>query len=152
MASVKTTLLLGLLVAAVCVAGFFAYISVAFPTARCEAAKVKHLNAPEELADCASCHAKTTPREAQDWKESKHGVLLVKCFVCHGQPDGQGAIPFNAKPGYKKICAACHEPAINRMAAKYGEVTDCRTCHPRHQNPVHRNAFEPKTATDKTSL
>jgi hypothetical protein len=144
----KKTLLLGIALVAVAAVVFFIYLKMAFPEVRCDAAK--HLTAPDELADCYSCHAKTTPVLAQDWKESKHGVLLVKCFVCHGQPDGKGAIPFAVKPGYKAICARCHEPSMDRMVAKFGELKDCESCHPRHQNPMHRNAFEPVVASDKT--
>ncbi len=150
MAALKKPLLIGLALAVVAVAGFFWYLDKAFPKVRCEAAK--HLDAPEALNDCYTCHAKTTPVVAQDWKDSKHGVLLVKCVVCHGEPNGKGSIPFAAKPSAKEICARCHEPAMNRMVQKYGELMSCDPCHPRHQNPMHRNVFEARTATTKTSF
>ena len=143
-------LLIGVVSIAVAAGGFFVYLDAAFPTVRCEAAK--HLTAPEELSDCYTCHAKATPALAQDWRDSKHGALLVKCVVCHGQPDGQGSIPFAAKPGVKEICGRCHEPAMNRMVAKYGELKDCDPCHPRHQNPMHRNAYEAKVVSNKTEF
>jgi hypothetical protein len=75
---------------------FFAFISLAFPNVRFEA--VKHLESPEQVSDCYECHAKSTPKVAQDWLESKHGVMLVKCFVCHGQPDGKGSVPWAVNP------------------------------------------------------
>jgi cytochrome c553 len=150
MAAFKKPLLIGAVFVLAATAGFFAYLELAFPKVRCEAAK--HLTAPETLSDCYTCHGKATPALAQDWKDSKHGAMLVKCVVCHGQPDGQGSIPFAAKPGIKVICVRCHEPAINRMVDKFGELTDCESCHPRHQNPMHRNAYEPVVATDKTDL
>ena len=131
-------------------AGFIVYLNMAFPEARCEA--VDHLTAPDDLSDCYSCHAKVTAAVAQDWKESKHGVLLVKCFVCHGQPDGQGAIPFTATPSYGNICSRCHEPSMNRMAAKFGEIQSCVICHPRHQNPMHRAAFEAAVPSAETEF
>jgi hypothetical protein len=150
MAALKKPLLIGALLIAVAVVGFFAYLNLAFPKVRCEAAK--HLTAPAELSDCYTCHAKATPVLAQDWKDSKHGALLVKCVVCHGQPDGKGSIPFAAKPDIKDICARCHEPAMNRMVAKFGELKDCDPCHPRHQNPMHRGAYEPIVVSDKTEF
>ena len=146
----KKPLVIGIVLCAVAAGGFFVYLDQAFPKVRCEAAK--HLTAPAELSDCYTCHAKATATLAQDWKDSKHGALLVKCVVCHGQPDGQGTIPFSARPGIRDICARCHEPAMNRMEAKYGELKDCEPCHPRHQNPMHRNAYEPKVVSNKTDL
>ena len=146
----KNKLLLGIGLVAAVVAGFFVYINWAFPKVRCTAAT--HLTAPEDLTDCYSCHAKVTARLAQDWQDSKHGVLLVKCFVCHGQPDGKGSIPFNVKPSYRNICSRCHEPAMKRMEIKFGEMNDCETCHPRHQNPIHRAAFEAVVPSGKTDF
>jgi hypothetical protein len=132
------------------VAGFFLYTHFAFPAVRCEAAK--HLDVPEKYADCVTCHAKTTAQIAQDWNDSKHGVTLVKCVVCHGQPDGKGSIPFMAQPDPNVICVRCHEPSMQRMVAKYGEQLDCNTCHPHHQSPMHRKAYEAKVPSKKTSL
>ena len=150
MASLKKPLLFVLLAVLVGVAGFFAYINTAFPVVRCEAAK--HLDAPEKYADCLACHTKTTPKDAQDWKDSKHGVMLVKCVVCHGQPDGKGSIPFAAKPDPMVTCARCHDPSIKRMQTKYGERPDCASCHPHHQNPMHGGAYENKIPSDKTTF
>ena len=146
----KKHLLIGAALVLAGVGGFFAYLEFAFPRVRCEAAK--HLTMPEELSDCLACHTKVTPVLAQDWQESKHGALLVKCSVCHGLPDGTGSTPFAAKPNPKEICVRCHEPGINRMVDKFGELQPCETCHPRHQNPMHRNAFEAATASGKTEF
>jgi len=38
------------------------------------------------------------------------------------------------------------------MVNKFGELQPCETCHPRHQNPMHRNAFEAAVASDKTEF
>jgi hypothetical protein len=129
--------------------GFFAYIALAFPETRRAGA---HLEVPDQYADCHSCHAKTTPVQAQDWLDSKHGVMLVKCVVCHGMPDGKGSIPFQARPESMLICVRCHDPSIKAMQAKFGVNADCYTCHPSHQNPMHRKAYESKQATDKVSF
>lgn len=132
------------------VGGYFAYMAWAFPSVRCEAAK--HLTAPDAQAgDCYGCHVKATPKVAQDWYESKHGITLVRCQTCHGQPDGQGAQPFARVPGVD-VCARCHSLAIDRMEAKFGKRDDCSTCHPNHQSAMHGNAYEFRQATTKTTL
>ncbi len=115
------------------------YINFAFPETRCEA--VKHLKAPDKLADCYECHKKATPKIAQDWFESKHGVMLVKCFVCHGQPDGKGSVPFAVNPDVKMTCRKCHGPSIENMQRKYGLDLECNSCHPFHHNSLHHKAY-----------
>jgi hypothetical protein len=114
------------------------YIGVAFPRTRCPA---QHLDSPEALADCYECHKKATPKVAQDWYESKHGVQLVKCFMCHGQPDGKGALPYAANPDPDVTCQRCHDPSIQRMTAKFGLSKSCGECHPFHQNSIHHAAY-----------
>lgn len=115
------------------------YLSAAFPRVRCEAAK--HLDSPDTLADCYECHKKATPKVAQDWLESKHGVQLVKCFMCHGQPDGKGALPFALNPDPVVTCQRCHEPSMHRMTVKFGLTRACGDCHPFHQNSIHHEAY-----------
>jgi hypothetical protein len=117
---------------------FFSYLHFAFPTVRCTA---RHLDSPEAMADCYTCHLKTTPKVAQDWYESKHGVQLVKCFMCHGQPDGKGSLPFTAKPAAEVICVRCHDPSMHQMQAKFGVVRVCADCHPFHQNSIHHATY-----------
>jgi cytochrome c553 len=147
----KKSLGLALVVLVLGVAGYFTYMDYAFPKTRCEGA-IKHPDAPEELADCVACHSKTTPQVVTDWNESKHGVVLVKCAVCHGEPDGSGSRAFTASPDPQTVCASCHDPALQRMQAKYGLAAECVSCHPHHQNSMHGNAFENRTASGKTSL
>ena len=78
----KKPLVIALAAVILLVIGFFAYIQNAFTGTRCEAAK--HLDA-DMIGDCYGCHLKVTPQVAQDWYESKHGVTLVRCQVCHGK-------------------------------------------------------------------
>ena len=138
------------LLAALLIGGYFAYVAWAFPDVRCEAAK--HLDAPEAVAgDCYTCHVKSTPKVAQQWYESKHGVTLVRCQTCHGQPDGKGSIPFARVPGVD-VCARCHSLAIDRMEAKFGKRNDCSSCHPYHQSTMHGSAYGFRQATTKTTL
>ncbi len=123
------------------------YVNLAFPRVRCEA--VKHLESPDKAADCYTCHAKATPKTTQDWYESKHGVMLVKCFVCHGQPDGKGSIPFAVNPDVNTTCRKCHDPSVKRMVEKYGLNPACNDCHPFHNNSLHHDAYV-KPPTKKT--
>ncbi len=107
---------------------------------------VKHLVAPDSAADCYECHKKVTPRIAQNWQESKHGVVLMKCFVCHGEPGGEGSVPFRVSPD-PALCAKCHDPAMQRMKAKFGvKYRDCYSCHPFHQNSLHHDAYSKSTS------
>lgn len=130
-------------------AGYFIYMKYAFPEVRCEAAK--HLEDEKMMGDCYACHLKATPQLAQDWYESKHGVTLVRCQVCHGQPDGKGAVPFRRVPGVE-VCAACHGVAIDKMTALYGKRDDCSTCHPYHMRPMHGKVYENRLPATKTVL
>ena len=113
-----------------------------------QAKNVQHLVASDSAADCYECHKYVTPRVAQNWLESKHGVQLMKCFVCHGQPDGKGSIPFLVKPDPVDVCAKCHDPAMKRMKAKFGVEKGCYECHPFHQNSLHHDAYK-KSASKK---
>ena len=120
---------------------FCAALFLCFTAANVSAASIKHLKAPDDAADCYTCHQKVTPRVAQNWYESKHGVALMKCFVCHGQPDGKGSIPFAVVPDPVSVCRKCHEPAMIRMEKKFGIDPNCYECHPFHQNSMHHDAY-----------
>lgn len=128
-------------------ASFFIYFNLAFPKVKCTA--VTHLESPEETSDCFECHLKATPKIAQDWYESKHGVILVKCFVCHGQPDGKGSVPYAVNPDVDLTCRKCHDPSINKMQEKYGLEPECNKCHPFHQNSLHHKAYVKPVARKK---
>ena len=116
------------------------YVNLAFPKVRRDT--IDHLNVPEELADCLECHLKSTPKVTQDWSDSKHGVMLVKCFVCHGQPDGEGSVPWAVDPDVDTTCRKCHDTSINHMEEKYGLEPTCNSCHPFHNNSLHHQAYE----------
>jgi len=103
---------------------------------------ITHLKAPDDAADCYECHKKATPKIAQNWYESKHGVALLKCFVCHGQPDGKGSVPWAVVPDPKAVCQKCHDPAMKRMVEKFGMEPNCYKCHPFHQNSLHHEAYK----------
>ena len=126
---------------------FFIYFNLAFPELRCEAAK--HLESPDTASDCFECHIKATPKITQDWQESKHGVMLVKCFVCHGQPDGKGSVPYAVNPDVNATCRKCHDPSMKKMIEKYGLDAECNTCHPFHHNSLHHKAYTKTKAKTK---
>ena len=128
---------------------YFFYLDYEFPKAH---ATGTHPVVPDQYTGCVTCHAKVTAQVTQDWQESKHGVTLVKCVVCHGDPDGKGSITFTAKPDTMDICARCHDPSIKRMVEKFGEGLDCNSCHPYHQNPQHGSAYEAREKTTKTTF
>jgi hypothetical protein len=134
---------------AVLVVAYFSYLSVAFTGTRCEGAKVKHGLVTDEQGDCYACHQKTTPKVAQDWFESKHGMLLVKCYVCHGLPDGKGSVPFSATPSVEVACQRCHAPAIERMAQKFGVRNGCENCHQFHTNSLHHDTYAKSVSKEK---
>ena len=127
----------------------YAYYNSAFPETRCEYGRVEHLKSTDTASDCYECHFKATPKVAQDWYESKHGIMLVKCFVCHGQPDGKGSIPYAVDPDVNTTCRKCHDPGIKRMEEKYGLDPKCNDCHPFHNNSLHHKAYT-KTKAKKT--
>lgn len=146
---VLNKLVIGIVIAASCLGLFFVYIGYEFPKVH---ATGTHPAIPDEYTDCVTCHAKVTAQVTQDWHESKHGVTLVKCVVCHGDPTGEGSIAFTPTPDTADICARCHDPSMQRMAEKYGEGLDCNSCHPYHQNPAHGSAYETRESTTKTAL
>ena len=103
----KKPLIIALAAVILLVIGFFAYIQNAFTGTRCEAAK--HLDA-DMIGDCYGCHLKVTPQVAQDWYESKHGVTLVRCQVCHGRT-ARALSRSSASPAWKSARPATASPS-----------------------------------------
>lgn len=136
MKKIKLGVLIGL-AACAAVFAYFGYMSMAFPTTRCEAA---HLDAGAMEGDCYGCHVKATPAQAQYWYESKHGLTLVRCQTCHGLPDGKGSLQFTRSPSIDS-CARCHSQAMQVMKAKFGQTQNCNTCHPNHQSAIHGHPY-----------
>lgn len=142
MNTILKVLLAQLLIIAVIAGVYFGYRyikSMRVQEIHCEG---KNLTYPETFSDCVDCHMLKTPEIVDDWYDSKHGIMLVKCGTCHGDPSGNGSLSFRAKPG-DDICTKCHAPAVERMKEKHSESTlSCVSCHPYHQNPIHSNAYE----------
>ncbi len=79
-----------------------------------------------DLDGCAGCHQKVTPRVAAEWRDSRHGIALVKCFVCHGSTGAD----FKARP-QPAGCRSCH-PAEWASVTHDGNTQSCFGCHPPH--------------------
>ena len=117
-------------------------LAVLAPISQAAADQIQHLKAPDSAADCYGCHKKATPIIAENWRTSKHGVILVKCFVCHGQPDVPGSVPWAVVPDPKVVCQKCHDPAMKRMKEKFGMEGGCYDCHRFHQTSLHHEAYK----------
>lgn len=90
------------------------------------AAQATHPEVDSGLATCAECHAQVTPEVAAQWRGGRHGVTLVKCFVCHGSTGAD----FRPRPE-PAGCASCH-PAQAAPVAKGGTQARCFDCHAPH--------------------
>lgn len=87
------------------------------------AKEIKHINIPAEAA-CSECHGD----QAQAWENSKHGLIGVKCVVCHGAP----GVNFVVKAGVER-CRPCHSEQTGDVAKKLPpKMRDCFVCHDAH--------------------
>jgi hypothetical protein len=76
---------------------------------------------------CLSCHAKATPQVVKDWEGGPHGLMLVKCFVCHGSTGKD----FAAHPAAGRRCEGCHPAQVSSLAPTHA-VQACFACHAPH--------------------
>jgi predicted CXXCH cytochrome family protein len=83
----------------------------------------KHVKTASDQ-ECSECHVD----QAQVWEQGTHGLMNVKCVVCHGSPE----VNYVAKPGNGK-CRGCHDEQVDDVAKRKikGEKT-CSPCHDRH--------------------
>ena len=74
--------------------------------------------------DCAECHGD----QEKVWFDGKHGLMNVKCIICHGATDKN----FTNKPGIA-ACRGCHaEQVTQAQKSKNKEGKSCFTCHEGH--------------------
>ncbi len=85
-----------------------------------------HLAVDTGLDTCAGCHAEVTPRVTAQWRDGRHGMDLVACFVCHGSTGSD----FRARP-QPAGCASCH-PVQVASVTRDGVTRGCFGCHPAH--------------------
>lgn len=87
--------------------------------------------------DCAECHS----GQEQVWLGGKHGLMNVKCVVCHGSPEEN----FAPKPGPMR-CRGCHGEKVadveKKLAAK---DRTCFRCHENHTVAVKASAAQTKS-------
>jgi hypothetical protein len=82
---------------------------------------------------CLSCHREKTPQVVQAWESGPHGLMLVKCFVCHGSTGKD----FASLPDERR-CQGCHADKVFTVVPVKGPQrgkqvpAECRTCHDGH--------------------
>ncbi len=97
-----------------------------------------------EGRDCLTCHAEgSTEDMASDptayiqWSNSLHGLINVKCVVCHGEES-----TFKPKSNIN-ICLSCHPSETTNISAKIQDNQTgliCTSCHQAHTfTPVKSN-------------
>ena len=83
----------------------------------------KH-QAPPGDQECVECH----DEQAKVWLSGKHGLMNVKCVVCHGDPETN----FVAKPTMSR-CRGCHADQVSDVEKKQSaERQSCFVCHDNH--------------------
>ena len=77
---------------------------------------------------CRSCHGEATPEVVKEWEAGPHGLMLVKCFVCHGSVGKD----FTAAPRAQR-CLGCHAEKLAAVApARKVGPKACFACHAPH--------------------
>ncbi|BCB95909.1 hypothetical protein JZK55_08310 [Dissulfurispira thermophila] len=83
----------------------------------------KHIKTAEDQ-ECYECHG----TQMQVWQDGKHGLMNVKCVVCHGSTDKN----FVSKPDIYK-CRGCHGDKVSDVEKKLPlKLRDCFLCHDHH--------------------
>lgn len=83
----------------------------------------KHIKTPEDQ-ECYECHG----NQMQVWQDGKHGLMNVKCVVCHGSTDKN----LVAKPDIYR-CRGCHGEKVKDVENKLPQkVRSCFLCHEHH--------------------
>jgi len=83
----------------------------------------KHIKTSPDQA-CYECHGDVM----QIWQDGKHGLMNVKCVVCHGPTDKN----FIAKPDIYR-CRGCHGEKVDDVEKKLPQkLRNCFLCHDKH--------------------
>jgi hypothetical protein len=88
---------------------------------------------PNPSADaCETCHRQATPEVFREWEGGPHGLVLVKCFVCHGSTGKD----FTAAPDTRR-CQGCHPAEAAAAVAAHAATgapaqSGCFSCHAPH--------------------
>jgi len=81
---------------------------------------------PDTMKDqeCVECHAD----QSEVWLSGKHGLMNVKCVVCHGDP----AINFVKQPTMAR-CRGCHGDKVQDVEKRRAaNEQSCFLCHEHH--------------------
>lgn len=79
---------------------------------------------PTNGEECVECHA----AQEQVWSDGKHGLMNVKCVVCHGSPEEK----FYPDPGLAR-CRGCHGDAVADVEKGFPvKERNCFLCHENH--------------------
>lgn len=81
--------------------------------------------------DCEECHVD----QEKIWLDGKHGLMGVKCVVCHGSPE----VNFTPKPGLDR-CRGCHGDAVTSLQKLPARERTCFLCHEHHTVAVKESA------------
>ena len=74
--------------------------------------------------ECVECHAE----QAEVWLSGKHGLMNVKCVVCHGDPETN----FVSQPAMVR-CRGCHGDQVQDVEKKRAaDKQSCFLCHDHH--------------------
>jgi hypothetical protein len=91
---------------------------------------------------CQACHAQATPDVVKQWEAGRHGLLLVKCFVCHGSTGKD----FVARPQAALRCRGCHAAEVASVTSRSGKAQGCFECHAPHALEPRSKGKNPHTA------
>jgi len=107
----------------------FVLLALVLPIAAVAAGKA-HMKTDGQ--DCEECHVD----QAKIWLDGKHGLMNVKCVVCHGSPE----VNFRAKPGIDR-CRGCHGDAVLSVQKQLpAKEQTCFLCHEHHTVAVKESA------------
>ena len=105
------------------------FLALVLPVAAVAAGKI-HMKTDNQ--DCEECHVD----QAKVWQDGKHGLMGVKCVVCHGSPE----VNFSPKPGMNR-CRGCHGDAVASVQKKLSaKEQTCFLCHEHHTVAVKESA------------
>ena len=88
----------------------------------------------QEDQECSECHGD----QSKAWFDGKHGLMDVKCVVCHGSPEKN----FAAKPDNTR-CRGCHGEQVDQVMKKTAKAE--KTCFPCHDHHTLAVKTAPKT-------
>lgn len=72
---------------------------------------------------CVTCHAKTSPKQVEDWRLSKHSKNGVSCGSCHGEEHKTMKDAAKAKIPSPQTCNNCHPTQVGQfMEGKHSKA------------------------------